>query len=60
MRFWGKREGFFFVLDFVPRRAILFGMKKRRFFVFPTNATKATKATTVFERKGLTIYYLLY
>ena len=59
-RFWGKLEGFSGVLDFVPRRAILFGMKKSRFFVFSTNATKATNATPVFERrKGAFIYIIV-
>ena len=59
-RFWGKLEVFSGLLDFVPRQAILFGMKKSRFFVFSTNATKATKATPVFERTRSAFFILYY
>ena len=59
-RFWGKREGFFEGSGFRAEAGNSFWHEKSRIFVFTTNATKATNATAVFERKKLTIYHLLY
>ena len=59
-RFWGKREGFFGGSGFRAKTGNSSRHEKESFFVFPTNATKATNATAVFERrKGAFIYIII-